>query len=809
MQIPLVNITRPFEKVAIDIVGPLPMTRKKNRYILTYIDLGSRYPDAVPLPITTAKVVAEQLLNIMSRLSVPLEILSDRGSNFLSSVMKEAFSFLGIRHSKTAPYRPQSNGAVERFHHTLLQMIRKTVQDHKDWDVYLPYFLFACREAPCSSTGFSPFELIFGKHVHGPLDILSRQWVPARTTSPTVTDWLIELRNDLSEMRDVATDHYAQTQTRTKEWFDKKTQTRQFEKGDRVLVFTPAFTGHKGDKLDDRWCGPYTILGRLSPVTYSVDMPERHKKTRSVHVTALKRWQPPISNISYISADTEDNTNLPDYHPQPTDDQPQFGPQLSSTQQREITDVFSAYPRVTTSTLGRATSAKHRIDTGDALPIRLHPYRVPKVWEEPFRKEIHLLQANGLIEPSTAPWAAPMFAIPKKTPGSVRLVVDYRRLNTVTVPDPYYLPRIEDTLERMARAQFFSTFDLARGFYQVPLLESDRDKTTFLTPFGKFRFTVMPFGLRNAPATFQRLMDGILGGHSEFCNVYIDDISVFSETWDDHLRHLHVVFKCLQQEGLTIQTAKTQLGMKNCHFLGHVVGEGCITPQQAKTIAVDQFRQPKSKTDVRAFLGLVGYYRKFIPDFSTISAPLTDLTKKLAPDPVLWTTECSKAFKKLKQLLCSQPVLHAPDYKLPFVLQTDASSRGIGAILTQTTLDGMEHPIAYYSRKMFPREQRYSATEQEGLAVVEACKHFLPYLLGRPFQIMTDHRALTFLEQKETSNGRLARWMDILRQFQFTITYRPGVINQNADALSRQAWTQEDPIPAQTSPEEREMLGTT
>ena len=215
------HITRPFDKVAIDVVGPLPTTKYKNRYILTYIDLGTRYPDAVPLSSTTADVIAKALLNIMSRLSVPLEILSDRGvSNFLSSVMKETFKFLGILHSKTAPYRPQSNGAVERFHHTLMQMVRKSVADHRDWDEYLQYLLFACREAPCSSTGFSPFELLFGREVHGPLDILRQQWVPAKTTSTTVTEWLLKLRTDLTEMRTLAIYHQENTQARTKAWFD-------------------------------------------------------------------------------------------------------------------------------------------------------------------------------------------------------------------------------------------------------------------------------------------------------------------------------------------------------------------------------------------------------------------------------------------------------------------------------------------------------------------------------------------------------------------------------------------------------------
>ena len=184
-----------------------------------------------------------------------------------------------------------------------MQMVRKSVADHRDWDEHLQYLLLACREAPCSSTGFSPFELLFGREVYGPLDILRQQWVPAKTTSTTVTEWLLKLRTDLTEMRTLAINHQENTQARTKAWFDQSATTTSFHKGDQVLVFTPAFSGHRSQKLEDRWCGPYTILGSLSPVTYSVDMPERHKRTRSVHITALKLWIPPGSNILYIFTD--------------------------------------------------------------------------------------------------------------------------------------------------------------------------------------------------------------------------------------------------------------------------------------------------------------------------------------------------------------------------------------------------------------------------------------------------------------------------------------------------------------------------
>ncbi len=441
-----VNINRPFEKVAIDIVGPLPLTKNKNRYILTYVDLGSRYPDAVPLKTTTAKVIAQELVNIMARFSVPLEILSDRGSNFLSATMKETFKFLGIQHSKTAPYRPQSNGAVERFHHSLMQMLRKMLENNRDWDELLPTLLFACREVPCQTTGFSSFQLIFGQHVHGPLDILARQWMPRSTASLESTEWICQLREDLADMRTLATDSQEHKKAVTKTWFDRTATVRTFTQGDQVLVFTPTITGKKTDKLTDRWSGPYSILGRLSPVTYEVDMPEKHKKQRTVHVTALKLWHPPIANVAYLSADVEDSPELPDYHSQPPVTEADIGPSLETSQHTEALQIWHEYQDVITHHLGTSASTTHPIDTKDAVPVHLHPYRIARVWQELCRDELKLLQNTGLIEPSHSPWGAPMFPVPKKTPGSIRLVVDYRRLNTLTVPDPYFIPRIEETL---------------------------------------------------------------------------------------------------------------------------------------------------------------------------------------------------------------------------------------------------------------------------------------------------------------------------------------------------------------------------
>ena len=235
--------------MAIDIVGPLPFTRNKNHSILSYNDFGSRYPEAIPLKKTTATGIAKALMNIISNLSAPEEFLSDRGSNFLSAVMKETFKFLGVHHSKTAPYRPQSNGAVECFHHSLFQMIRSSSQEGQQWDELLPCLLFTCREVLCSTTGFSPFELVFGKHVCGPLDILQQSRMPNIHSPQLATDWLLKSRDDLDKMRKLAVDQQAPTQERTKRWHDQTIKTIIFNPGDLIFVFTLVITGSKVSKL--------------------------------------------------------------------------------------------------------------------------------------------------------------------------------------------------------------------------------------------------------------------------------------------------------------------------------------------------------------------------------------------------------------------------------------------------------------------------------------------------------------------------------------------------------------------------------
>ena len=295
----------------------------------------------------------------------------------------------------------------------------------------------------------------------------------------------------------------------------------------------------------------------------------------------------------------------------------------------------------------------------------------------------------------------------------------------------------------------------------------------------------MPFGLQGAPATFQRMVDRLLHGLGNFANAYLDDVVIHSATWEEHLQHLETVLTRLREAGLTAKPRKCQFGMAQCVYLGHVVGGGKMQVERSKVDAIKRMPRPKTKKEVRAFLGLTGYYRKFIPGYASIATALTDLTRKVQPAQVEWTASCEEAFSKLKELLCSTPVLQTPDFDRGFVLQTDASNRGVGAVLGQTDEAGSDQPVAYYSRKLLPREENYSTIEKECLAIKLAVQAFRVYLLGRQFTIQTDHRALEWLDRVKENNGRLTRWSLALQPFQFTVQHRRGAHNANADSLSR------------------------
>ena len=442
-------------------------------------------------------------------------------------------------------------------------------------------------------------------------------------------------------------------------------------------------------------------------------------------------------------------------------------------------DIFAS----DSSDLGQTGAVRHTINTGIATPIRQQPRRLPPHYRKEAKRLLDEMLHRNIIQRSASPWASPIVLVKKKD-GSFRFCVDYRKVNNVTKKDAYPLPHVNDTLDTLAGSEWFTTLDLLCGYWQVQMEESDREKTAFITQEGLFEFQVMPFGLSNAPATFQRLMDLILAGLQwSHCLVYLDDVIILGKTFHDHLSHLEIVFQRLRQAGLKIKPQKCALMKREVSFLGHIVSRAGIAADPSKTDKVVHWPTPTNRRQVQQFLGLANYYRRFVAHFATLVKPLHCLTEKNAR--FKWTDACQEAFDAIRQQLSSPPLLSFPDFSRPFIVDTDASDVGIGSVLSQIQEDGAEHVIAYASRVLTKAERQYSVTRRELLAVIYSLDHFRQYLLGRPFLLRSDHGSLKWLQSFRNPEGQLARWLEKLQEYSFTIEHRPGTKHLNADALSR------------------------
>jgi transposase InsO family protein len=450
--------------------------------------------------------------------------------------------------------------------------------------------------------------------------------------------------------------------------------------------------------------------------------------------------------------------------------------------------------------LGRTSIVEHDIDTGDSPPIRQPPRRPPIAQQAEIDREIESMLKARVIEPGQSPWASPVVLV-RKRDGSVRFCVDYRRLNSVTRFDAYPLPRIDETFESLSGARFFSTLDLISGYWQVGLTEQARLKTAFTTRGGLYLWNVLPFGLSNAPSTFERLMETVLHGLQwESCLVYLDDVVVFASSESEMLTRLDTVFDRLKNAGLKLKPRKCRLFARETEYLGHTISEAGVAASSEKTRAILEWPTPRCVTDLRSFLGTASYYRRFVRGFATIASPLHRLTESQAQ--WAWTAEHEDAFQQLKAVLADTPVLRFPVADAPYILDTDASLTGIGAVLSQV-VDGQERVLGYASRTLSKQERNYCVTRREMLAVVHFTKHFRPYLYGRRFTVRTDHSSLQWLRNFKEPEGQLARWLEVLQEYDYIIVHRPGKQHGNADGLSRQQCQQcgrehDDPRPKRT-----------
>ena len=432
--------------------------------------------------------------------------------------------------------------------------------------------------------------------------------------------------------------------------------------------------------------------------------------------------------------------------------------------------------------IGRTGLIKHFVDTGKMPAVRLRPRRLPMAQQDEVDRQVESLLERGLISPCNSPWSSQVTLAQKKD-GKWRLCLDLRRVNAITKKDSYPIPRIDESIDTLSGAQWFCTLDLSSGYWQVEMEESSKEKTAFSVKGGLYCWNVMPFGLCNAPSTFERLMERVLSGlHWKTLLVYLDDIITFGRTVPETISRLEEVFQRLRDAGLKLKPSKCNLFKREVRYLGHVVSAEGVSTEPEKVQVVKDWPTPTCVKEVRSFVGLVSYYRRFIANFSKIAKPLYKLTEKHCD--FSWTDNCESAFQHLKECLVSAPILAYPSAEGRYILDCDASAFAIGGVLSQEQ-DNVERVIAYGSKTLSKQERNYCVTRRELLAVVYFLKYYRHYLYGRKFIVRSDHGALRWLINFRDPEGQLARWLEVVSSYDFELVHRPGLKHGNADSLSR------------------------
>ena len=513
----------------------------------------------------------------------------------------------------------------------------------------------------------------------GPLLLLKEKWLDEDPEKISVLKYVATFKDRLFRAGQMAKRNLQESQSKMKVWYDRKAKSRCFEPGDRVLVLFPVV----GNPLQAKYSGPYKVVKKISDTNYLVKTPDRRKETQVCHINMLKAYHEKpkpelvtlnnrlglespthskdcVGQVAEKEEDTESEVRLGN------DQQPiklqnsqilnDLGTKLSHlplVQRKELAEVITQYREVFPDVPSKTNLIEHDVDVGDSAPIKQHPYRVSPMKKELLDKEVQYMLKNDIIEESQSNWSSPCILVPKHD-GGFRFCTDFRKVNDKTKSDSFPIPRIADCIDQIGNAKFVSTFDMLKGYWQVPLTQRAREISAFVTPSGLYQYKVMPFGMKNAPATFQRMVNKLVRD-IDGCEGYIDDVVIFSDNWSDHIRQIERFFQIMREAKLTINLMKSEFGKATVKCLGHIVGQGQVRPLDAKIQTIVKYPIPTSRKELARFLGMAGYYRSFCLNFSDIAAPLTNLLSKKVK--FVWADDCQLAFDKVKLLLQKSPVL--------------------------------------------------------------------------------------------------------------------------------------------------------
>lgn len=772
-----------FDVLVADLIGPVDESSQNHKWCLTVVDQFSRFPFVYPLKSLKPQEICQCFLQIFSTFGIPSQIVTDMGTNFTSQLNLEFSRLFGFEHELCIAGRKESTGLAERMNANIEKILHQIlISDKKrNWPNLCPLIAWALRDAVNETTGLTPFEIVFGHNARSPMALLKDKYEGQgyNDLKKPYRDYMQELVQNLEAVAKISEVNCQFTQKRYQDNRNVGTVPKSFSVGDRVVILIP----DSSFKIRSQW-GLGTVLSKIGKNSYRVQV-EETGQIRVLHVDKLRHFYSRINHLGVLLDSDDVVLNVDETDVDNVDIFQDLDlSHLDDDYRRRLLEVLYKHKNVFSNKTGICSVAEHIIETrDDFIPKQFSPYRFPQKLIPEIEKTILEMEKEGKIQKSNSQMVSPMLVVAKTN--GIRIVIDYRYLNQYTEPQNFPIPRLDDMLSRIVDSELITCLDISSAYHTIPLRKSDQHLTAFVCHLGVYEYKVAPMGLRYSGCTFQKAINNLLMPHLNYAFSYVDDTSVYTKQFDDHLTRLDNVLTTYEDAGLTCSLSKCQFAKPKVRFLGFLAGSGTIAMLDSKVEAIDRIPLPTTKKAVRSFLGALNFYSKFIANFSALAKPLYDCVKQGAPNKFKLNDSQVKAFNSLKEALKSAPVLSAPDYDKEFIIQCDSSNYALGSVLMQYDDNEQLKPIAFASHKFSESELNWDIVSKEAFAVIFSLRHFQNIIFRCKIILYSDHNPLQFAATNVPKCAKLQRWALELQSYDITIKYIKTDENVTADWISR------------------------